>query len=31
MAERYGLKMAFEPFGAKFPAEVEITGDTDGD
>jgi len=29
MAERYGLKMAFEPFGAKFPAEVEVTGDTD--
>ena len=31
MAERYGLKMAFEPFGAKFPAEVDVTGGDDGD
>lgn len=29
MAERYGLKMAFEPFGVKSPADPEITGDSD--
>lgn len=31
MAERYGLKMAFEPFGVKAPAEPEVTGDDDGE
>ena len=31
MAERYGLKMAFEPFGAKFPAEPDVDGFEDGD
>lgn len=31
MAERYGLKMAFEPFGAKFPVEPDIDGAEDGD
>jgi capsid protein len=32
MAERYGLKMAFEPFGMKMPAEPDIDGgDDDGD
>ena len=30
MAERYGLKMAFEPFGAKAPVQPEI-GDPDGE
>jgi len=29
MADRYGLKMAFEPFGVKSPAEPDVTGDTD--
>ena len=27
MAERYGLKMAFEPFGAKAPVQAEIEAD----
>ena len=27
MAERYGLKMAFEPFGNKAPVQPEIEGD----
>ncbi len=27
MAERYGLKMAFEPFGQKAPVQAEITED----
>lgn len=32
MAERYGLKMAFEPFGSKLPAEPDIDGgDDDGE
>ena len=31
MAERYGLKMAFEPFGTKQPAEPDVTGDEDGE
>jgi len=31
MAERYGLKMAFEPFGAKFPVEADVDGFEDGD
>ena len=30
MAERYGLKMAFEPFGKKAPATPDIEGDGDG-
>jgi lambda family phage portal protein len=29
MAERYGLKMAFEPFGQKAPVQPEITEDAD--
>lgn len=29
MAERYGLKMAFEPFGMKLPAEPDIEGGGD--
>lgn len=31
MADRYGLKMAFEPFGMKQPAEPQVTGDEDGE
>ncbi len=31
LAEQFGLKMAFEPFGAKFPVEPDITGGDDGD
>jgi capsid protein len=31
MADRYGLKMAFEPFGTKQPAEPDVTGDDDGE
>jgi len=31
MADRYGLKMAFEPFGMKQPAEPEVTGEDDGE
>ena len=31
MAERYGLSMAFEPFGAKQPAEAEVSGESEGD
>jgi len=31
MAERYGLKMAFEPFGQKTPADVSVTGGDDGE
>ena len=30
MAERYGLSMAFEPFGQKAPAQPEVS-DPDGD
>jgi len=31
MADRYGLKMAFEPFGTKQPAEPDVSGDDDGE
>ena len=32
MADRYGISTAFQPFGAKLPAEPDIdTGGTDGD
>ena len=31
MAERYGLKMAFEPFGTKQPVEADVAGDDDGE
>jgi lambda family phage portal protein len=31
MAERYGLKMAFEPFGTKAPAQPDVEGGDDGD
>jgi len=30
MAERYGLKMAFEPFGKKAPVTPDVEGDDDG-
>ena len=29
MAERYGLKLAFEPFGAKLPTEADVEGAED--
>ncbi len=31
MAERYGLKLAFEPFGQKLPVEADIDGAENGD
>lgn len=31
LAEQFGLSMAFEPFGAKFPTDPEVTGGDDGD
>ena len=31
MAERYGLKLAFEPFGNKLPTEADVDGAEDGD
>jgi lambda family phage portal protein len=31
LAEQFGLKMAFEPFGTKLPSEPEIVGGDDGD
>jgi lambda family phage portal protein len=31
MAERYGLKLAFEPFGNKLPVEADIDGAENGD
>ena len=31
MAERYGLKLAFEPFGQKLPVEADIDGAVNGD
>jgi lambda family phage portal protein len=31
LAEQFGLKMAFEPFGTKLPAEPDISGGDDGD
>tara|TARA_R100000426_G_scaffold24181_1_gene20800 strand:- start:1092 stop:2585 length:1494 start_codon:yes stop_codon:yes gene_type:complete len=31
MAERYGLKMAFEPFGSKLPTEADVDGAENGD
>lgn len=31
MAERYGLKLAFEPFGNKLPVEADIDGVENGD
>ena len=31
MAERYGLSMAFEPFGTKQPAEPEVSGEPEAD
>jgi len=31
LAEQFGLKMAFEPFGTKLPSEAEVSGGDDGD
>jgi len=31
LAQQFGLKMAFEPFGMKTPAEADVTGGDDGD
>ena len=31
LAEQFGLKMAFEPFGTKLPAEPDVSGGDDGD
>jgi lambda family phage portal protein len=31
LAEQFGLKMAFEPFGTKTPATAEVSGGDDGD
>lgn len=31
MADRYGLKMAFEPFGTKQPVEADVSGEDDGE
>ena len=31
LAEQFGLKMAFEPFGQKFPVDAVVSGGDDGD
>jgi len=31
IAEQFGLKMAFEPFGTKAPAQADVTGGGDGE
>jgi capsid protein len=31
LAEQYGVKTAFQPFGVKMPVEPEVQGDEDGE
>jgi len=31
LAARYGINLAFQPFGTKLPVEAEVTGGNDGD
>ena len=31
LAEQYGIKMAFEPFGSKLPVEADVVGEDDGE